>query len=189
MDRLRPITHCDRIETVVTDRTNSMRDDIPVRRWESDGWTCSTDPALVEIDTVRRYLAAGSQSPGIPRETVARFVANSVNFALYPGAPEDGHPMVGYARVVTDFAAFAYLGDVFLLEPHRGRRRGTFLMDCVMGHPDLQGLRRWMLMCGERPMPLYARYGFVEPERPGYCMHRTDRQIYMRAAEAGEGAS
>lgn len=134
---------------------------------------------------MQAFLAAGKQSPGIPRETVAGFVANSVNFALFPGAPADGHPMVGYARVVTDFAAFAYLGDVFVLEPQRGHGRGTFLMDCVMGHPELQDLRRWMLMCGEAAMPLYARYGFVEPERPGYAMHRTDREIYLRGAANG----
>ena len=159
--------------------------EIPPRRWERDGYVVSTDPGHVDIDVVQAYLAAGKQSPGIPRETVARFVANSVNFTLYPGSPDprspgDGHPMVGYARVVSDFAAFAYLGDVFVLEPHRGQGRGTFLMDCVFDHPDLADLRRWMLMCGEQARALYARYGFVEPERPGYAMHRTDRGIYLR---------
>lgn len=167
----------------------STLDDIPIRRWERDGWVCTSDRSWVDIDAVQAHLVAGTQSPGIPRETVARFVANSVNFALFPGAPEDGHRMAGYARVVTDFTAFAYIGDVFVQEPFRGRGHGTFLMDCVTGHPDLQNLRRWMLMCGERAMDLYARYGFVEPERPGFCMHRTDRQIYVRAAGTEEGAA
>ncbi len=150
------------------------------RRWERDGAVVTTDAARVDIDVVQRYLAAGKQSPGIPRETVSRFVANSVNFALYPATPEDGASMIGYARVVTDFSAFAYLGDVFVLEGHRGDGLGTFLMDCVFGHPDLAGLRRWMLMCGADARALYARYGFVEPERPGYAMHRTNRQIYLK---------
>lgn len=167
----------------------SLIDDIPAQRWTRDGWVCTTDRALVDIDIVQRHMANGSQSPGIPRETVARFVENCVNFALYPGLPEDGHTMAGYARVVTDFTAFAYIGDVFVADAHRGHGHGTFLMDCVTGHPALQDLRRWMLMCGERVMPLYARYGFIEPERPGFCMHRTDRQIYIRAAEEGEGTA
>src|SRR3546814_7626990 len=60
-------------------------------------------------------------------------------------------------------------------------------MDCVLGHPDLQGLRRWMLMCGERPVPWYKRYGFEEPGRPAFALHRTDRGIYLRAAEGHAG--
>lgn len=158
----------------------SRLDEIAPRQWEMNGSVVSTDPGLVDIGVVQTYLAAGRQSPGIPREVVSDFVANSVNFSLYPRQPDDGVPMIGYARVVTDFTAFAYLGDVFVLDAYRGKGRGRFLMDCVFGHPDLANLRRWMLMCGERARSLYARYGLVEPERPGYAMHRTDREIYLQ---------
>ena len=155
------------------------------QRWARDGRVVTTDPAAIEADVVQRHLAAGQQSPGIPIEVVRGFIANSVNFGLFDGAPEVGAPMIGYARVVTDFAAFAYLGDVFLVDDGaRGRGWGSWMMDCVFAHPDLQGLRRWMLMCGERPVGWYRRYGFVEPERPGFALHRTDRTIYLRAGDA-----
>ena len=111
---------------------------------------------------------------------VEAFIANSVNFGMYNGNPEEGAPMLGYARVVTDFAAFAYVGDVFLLEGHRGQGRGTWLMECVFEHPDLQGLRRWMLMCGPQSVDWYKRFGFIEPERPGFALHKTDREIYRK---------
>lgn len=167
----------------------SRLDELRPQRWERAGRVVTTDPALIDANVVQRYLAAGRQSPGIPIEVVRAFIANSVNFGLFGGPPESGAPMLGYARVVTDFAAFAYLGDVFLIDDaERGQGWGSWLLDSVFAHPDLQGLRRWMLMCGERPVEWYRRYGFVEPERPGYALHRTDRGIYLRSAgdERGE---
>jgi GNAT superfamily N-acetyltransferase len=149
-----------------------------------------TDPAAIDVELVQRYLAAGRQSPGVPLDVVRAFVANSVNFGLFAGPPEAGAAMLGYARVVTDFAAFAYLGDVFLVdEEGRGQGWGSWMMDCIFAHPDLQDLRRWMLMCGERPVAWYKRYGFEEPGRPGFALHRTDRAIYLRkAGVTGEGS-
>src|SRR3546814_17239679 len=85
----------------------SRLDEIQPRRWERAGRVITTDPALIDAEAVRRYLTAGRQSPGIPLETVRAFIANSVNFGLFDGAPETGATMIGYARVVTDFAAFA----------------------------------------------------------------------------------
>lgn len=157
----------------------SRLDEIAPRRWERGGFVISTDPELIDAGVVCDYLAAGDQSPDIPLETVRRMIAGSVNFGVFPGEPGTV-PMVGYARVVTDFAAFAYIGDVFVLRPHRGRGIGDWLLDCVEAHPDLQGLRRWMLMCGPQPVAWYKRRGFVEPERPGFALHRTDREIYRR---------
>lgn len=163
----------------------SRLDEIRPQRWEKAGRVVATDPALIDAGAIQRYLAAGQQSPGIPIEVVRAFVANSVNFGLFDGAPEAEAAMVGYARVVTDFAAFAYIGDVFLVDDGaRGQGWGSWLMDCVFAHPDLQNLRRWMLMCGERPVGWYKRYGFEEPGRPGFALHRTDRGIYLRTAEA-----
>ena len=164
----------------------SRLDDIKPQRWERQGRVVVTDPSLIDADVVQRYLAAGRQSPGIPDSVVRAFVANSVNFGLFAGSPEAKAPMVGYARVVTDFAAFAYLGDVFLLDDTvRGQGVGSWMMDCVFAHPDLQNLRRWMLMCGERPVEWYKRYGFAEPGRPGFALHRTERDVYLRAAAEG----
>ena len=162
----------------------SRLDTLRPQRWERAGRVVSTDPALIDAEVVQRYLASGQQSPGIPIEVVRAFIANSVNFGLFGGDPTHGAAMIGYARVVTDFAAFAYIGDVFLLDDgERGQGWGSWLMDCVFAHPDLQNLRRWMLMCGERPVDWYKRYGFEEPGRPGFALHRTDREIYLRGEE------
>ena len=163
----------------------STLDDIPSRRLDRDGWVITTDRDHIEAAVVCDYLAAGDQSPAIPLETVRRMIAGSVNFGVFPGEP-GAVGMVGYARVVTDFVTFAYIGDVFLLDGNRGEARGSWLMDCIEGHPDLQNLRRWILMCGPRPLNWYKRRGFIEPERPGFALHKTDRQIYLRAAEKAE---
>jgi hypothetical protein len=163
----------------------SSVDTISPQRWERNGWVISTDPKAIDAEVVCGYLAAGDQSPGIPLETVRRMIAGSVNFGVFPGEPGEVG-MVGYARVVTDFAAFAYIGDVFLLDGHRGETRGGWLMDCIEGHPDLLELRRWILMCGPRPLNWYMRRGFIEPERPGFALHKTDRQIYLRKAGKAE---
>jgi len=162
----------------------SRLDDLPPRRFDRDGWVISTDPARIDARVVRDYLAAGEQSPAIPLDTVEAMIAGSVNFGMFAGEPGTV-PMVGYARVVTDFAAFAYIGDVFILDGYRGEGRGSWLMECIRTHPDLQGihgtgLRRWTLMCGPRPLDWYKRLGFVEPERPGFALHITDREIYRR---------
>lgn len=162
----------------------SRLDEIAPVRWErADGWVITTDPKLIDPQVVCDYLAAGDQSPDIPLETVRRMIAGSVNFGLFKGEP-GVVPMVGYARVVTDFASFGYIGDVFLLDGHRGEGVGDWLLDCVEGHPDLQNMRRWILMCGPRPLEWYKRRGFVEPERPGFALHKTDRDIYRRAARS-----
>ncbi|NQW10708.1 MAG: GNAT family N-acetyltransferase [Alphaproteobacteria bacterium] len=166
----------------------SRLDTIAPRRWQRAGWVITTDAGLIDAAAVQRHLADGKQSPDIPLSVVEAFIANSVNFGMFDSAPEDGARMVGYARVVTDFAAFAYIGDLFLIDDdHRGQGRGTWLMECVLEHPDLQELRRWTLMCGPRPVDWYKRFGFVEPERPGFALHRTDRTIYRRAAGSIDG--
>jgi len=90
---------------------------------------------------------------GIPRETVARAIANSIPFSVFHGGQQ-----VGLARVITDRATFAYLSDVYILEPYRGRALSSWLMDTIMAHPDLQGLRRFSLTTRDAD-GLYRRYG------------------------------
>jgi GNAT superfamily N-acetyltransferase len=95
---------------------------------------------------------------------VDRSIDNSVCFGLY-----DGEQQVGFARVVTDAATFAYLGDVFVLEPHRGRGLGKRLMEAVMAHPDVQGVRRFMLATADAHA-LYEQFGFHAPRDPDLLM-------------------
>lgn len=123
----------------------------------------STDPARVDLAVVHGYLTRSYWCPGVSREVVRRSVANSLPFGVY----HRSGVQVGFARVVTDKATYAYLADVFVLEEHRGRGLSKFLMETVMAHPDLQGLRRFALATKDAH-GLYAQFGFAplaEPER------------------------
>ena len=98
----------------------------------------STDRAKLDLDVIHGFLTRSYWSEGIPRETVMRAIENSLCFGVYTGAEQ-----VGFARVISDFATYAYLADVFILEPYRERGLGKELVATVMAHPELQGLRRW----------------------------------------------
>jgi GNAT superfamily N-acetyltransferase len=133
-----------------------------VHEWAGpDGYLVSTDPARLDLDRIHRFLAASYWATGIPREVVARSVANSLPFAL--SAPSGDQ--VGFARVISDRATYAYLGDVYVESEHRGRGLGKFLVACVLGHPDLQGLRRWALATADAHS-LYTRHGFKLTANP-----------------------
>ena len=132
-----------------------------------DGYALSDDPARLDFGAVHAALAASYWSPGVERALVERAAAGSVPFGLYAPAGEQ----VGYARVVTDRATFAWLADVYVLNAHRGRWLGVWLVGGVLAHPDLQGLRRWML--GTRDAHgLYARFGFTPLAHPEVFMQR-----------------
>jgi len=121
-----------------------------------------TDPNRLDLDVIHGFLANSYWARGIPRETVEQAVRNSFCFGLY-----DGDRQVGFARVVTDYATFAYLADVFVLESHRGHGLGKRLIDAVMTHAKLQGFRRWLLATRDAH-ELYTRVGFkplAVPER------------------------
>jgi len=120
----------------------------------------STDRGRLQIDVVHAFLARSYWAEGIPRNTVERSIANSLCFGLYDGAGQ-----VGFARVITDRATYAYLADVFVLESHRGRGLSAWLMECIRSHPELQGLRRWGLVTRDAH-GLYRKFGFRELRHP-----------------------
>lgn len=106
----------------------------------------STDAAEMDLDAIHAYLSEESYwARGIPRETVARSIANSLCFGVF-----DGGAQVAFARVITDRATFAYLADVYVLPAYRGRGISRWMMEAVFAHPELRGLRRWMLMTRTR---------------------------------------
>src|SRR5262245_12808655 len=109
--------------------------------WRRDGYVISTDPGRLDLELVHRFLTQSYWSPGIPFETVSRMIDHSLPFGLYDGARQ-----IGFARAITDRATFAYLADVFVLEEFRGRKLGEWLVEVVVSHPELQGLRRWVLL-------------------------------------------
>lgn len=116
----------------------------------------STDPARLNLDVIHDFLTHCYWARGIPRQTVARSIEHSLCFGIYDGSGTQ----VGFGRVITDFATVAYLGDVFVLQSHRGRGLSKFMMDCIMQHPALQGLRRWILLTRDAH-GLYKNFGFT----------------------------
>jgi len=170
-------------------------------------YVISTDPARLDRDMIYEFLTTCYWAKGIPREVVERSIEHSLCFGVYDeggqvshfsqerreaghprlgGAPEDGNSeeicQVGFARVISDFATIAYLGDVFVLESHRGRGLSKWMMECIMRHPMLQGLRRWILLTRDAH-DLYAKFGFRPLGKPQRYMelHRPD--VYATPAK------
>jgi len=131
----------------------------------------STDPARLDLDMIHGFLTNCYWAKGIPREVVARSIEHALCFGVYDGSGAQ----VGFARVVSDFATVAYLGDVFVLESHRRHGLGKWLMECVMEHPALQDLRRWILVTRDAH-GLYSQFGFTPVKAPESYMelHRAD---------------
>jgi N-acetylglutamate synthase-like GNAT family acetyltransferase len=136
----------------------------------------STDRSQLDVDAIHRFLARSFWAAEIPRATVVRAIENSLCFGVYDGAGQ-----VGFARVISDFATYAYIADVFILEPYRERGLGKELMASIMAHPDLQGLRRWSL--GTRDAHgLYAQFGFTPVDNPSpIMMEIVDPDVYTRS--------
>src|ERR1700759_2790280 len=142
------------------------------RQWSHGEFEISTDRSRIDLRTVHEFFTNSYWAQGIPEATVQRSIENSLCFGVYFGRQQ-----IGFARVVTDRATFAYLADVFILEAYRGRGLSRWLMECIMGHPDLQGLRRWMLAPRDAHK-LYAQYGFTPVQKPDRWMERHVPDIY-----------
>lgn len=142
--------------------------------WTRDEFVISTDPERLDRDAIHRFLESSYWAPQVPRGVVDRSIDNSMPFGLYEGGRQ-----IGFARVITDRATFAYVADVYVLESHRGRGLALWLMQTVRAHPDLQDLRRWTLFTRDAH-PLYRKVGFADIEDPARCMEIVDRGIYAR---------
>ncbi len=139
----------------------------------TDAYEFTSDASKVDVSLVHRWLSEESYwAKGIPLEIVSRSISNSLCFSILH--PAEGQ--VGFARVITDRATFAYLADVFVLAPHRGKGLSKRLMTFIQAHPDLQGLRRWLLATRDAHA-LYAQFGFVPPV-PGRLMERVNPKVY-----------
>jgi GNAT superfamily N-acetyltransferase len=140
-----------------------------------EGYHISTDKDLMDIDAIHAFLSTKAYwSLNIPRERVLRSIAHSRCYGVYTGREQ-----VGFARVISDFATIAYLGDVFILEEHRGRGLSKWLIGTIMNDPDLQGLRRWILLTGDAH-GLYRQFGWTDLADPSRWMERHDREVYSR---------
>jgi GNAT superfamily N-acetyltransferase len=131
-----------------------------------DQFTISTDLARLDLDAICDFLSRAYWAQDRPRERIERSLANSLVFGVY-----DGTKQIGLARVVTDFATFAWLCDVFIDEAYRGRDLGKWLMESVLSHPDLQGLRRWLLATRDA-QGLYSQFGWTPLKNPERWMQK-----------------
>jgi GNAT superfamily N-acetyltransferase len=142
-----------------------------------NNFTLTTDAARLDLDVIHRFLTNCYWAQDIPREVVARSIENSLCFGVY-----DGSHQVAFARVISDFATYAYIGDVFVLESHRGLGLSTWMMEAITSHPRLQGLRRWSLLTRDAH-DLYAKFGFTPVAKPDRYMERHNPEVYSRKME------
>jgi len=137
-------------------------------------FTVSADPSKLDVEAIYDFLSHCYWSEGIPRETVERAIDHSLCFGLFDGAKQ-----IGFARVISDHATYAYLCDVYVLESYRGKGLGTWMMSCVMKHPDLQGLRRFTLLTRDAH-GLYQKFGFAAAKNPSRYMEIHVANIYKK---------
>jgi GNAT superfamily N-acetyltransferase len=136
-------------------------------------YTISTEKSRLDVAMIHRYLSEESYwAKNIPRGVVERAIANSICFGAY-----DGDRQIGFARVVTDRAVFAYIGDVFVLEPYRGRGVSKQILRAIREHPDLQTLRRWYLLTNDAH-GLYEQFGFRALDDPSWHMEIAVKNPY-----------
>jgi GNAT superfamily N-acetyltransferase len=137
-----------------------------------DNFTISTDQNRIDLEAVHAYLSESYWAKGIPRELVAKSVANSLCFGVYEGAKQ-----IGLARVISDFATYAYLGDVYILPAFQGQGLGKWLIQTVVDHPELQEIRSFLLATRDAH-GLYAQFGFEPLPEPQKRMIKRVRSSY-----------
>lgn len=139
-----------------------------VESWERGDYLISTDRSRLKLELIHDFLSQTYWAVGRTREVVERSIENSLPFGIYRGDEQ-----VGFGRVVTDYATFAWIADVFVLGEHRGQGLSKWLMEVILSHADLQGFRRWVLATKDAH-GLYERFGFIPLHRPERWMERPD---------------
>jgi GNAT superfamily N-acetyltransferase len=136
--------------------------------WTRETHTISDEPERLQLEVIVDYLARAYWSNQRPRAVIEKSLKHSLCFGVFHEKTQ-----IGFARVVTDHATFAYLADVFILESHQGHGLGKWLVQTILEHPDLQGLRRWILATRDAH-GLYAQFGFAALENPDRYMTKFD---------------
>jgi GNAT superfamily N-acetyltransferase len=147
--------------------------DNPPIEIQRNGYVISTDKARLDVTAIHAYLTRSYWSPGIPRAVVEKAIAGALCFGLFS---EQGN-QVGFARAITDGATFAYLADVYVLEEHRGKGLGKWVVETILAHPSLQGLRR-ILLATRDAHKLYAQFGFEPLATPESLMSIHRPNVY-----------
>ena len=145
-----------------------------INRFKND-FCISTDKSKLNIEVIHDYLSNESYwCKNVPFEKVKRSIEHSLNFGLYYKDKQ-----AGFARIVSDFTTVAYLGDVFILPGYRGLGHSKWMMETIMSHPDLQGLRRWILLTRDAH-GLYKKFGWTEIENPARWMELYNKDVYTK---------
>ena len=147
--------------------------------WRQGEFEISTDPGKIDLHLVHGFLTRSYWAKGIPLETVERSIQGSICFSIFDLEKHDLEKQVGFARVISDCSTFAYLADVFVIEPYRGQGLSKWMMACIKSHPHLQGLRRWLLATADAH-GLYAQFGFNVLKTPEKWMEIHDAEVYSR---------
>lgn len=146
-------------------------------------YTISTDKDKLDILSIYKFLSNETDwAKGIPMNTLKISIENSLNFGLY-----HNNKQIGYARIISDYSTIAYLGDVFVLKEYRGKGLSKWLINEIMEHPNLQGLRRWILLTDTAEW-LYKKFGFTELPHPEFYMEKHDPNVY-KGIETTKGNS
>lgn len=141
--------------------------------WQNGEFTISTERERLQLDAIHKFLSEESYwAKTRTKEQTTRAIKNSLPFGLYKGENQ-----IGFARVVTDYATFAYLGDVYILKEFRGQGLSKWLMETISGHPELQGFRRWILATADAHK-LYEKFGFHELVHPERWMEKPAPDAY-----------
>ena len=141
--------------------------------WQQGEFTISTDRNRLQIEAIHRFLSEESYwAKNRAREQTETAIKNSLPFGVYKGENQ-----IGFARVVTDYATFAYLCDVYILEEYRGQGLSKWLMETIVNHPELQGFRRWVLATKDAHT-LYEKFGFHELVHPERWMEKPAPDAY-----------
>lgn len=137
-------------------------------------FSISTDKSKIDLATIHNFLKSSYWAENISIAIVEKSINNSLCFGIY-----EGEKQVGFARVITDYATFAYLADVFILEPYRGQGLGKWLVKTILKHPELQGLKKWLLVTKDAH-ELYRQYGFQNLTIPERYMDIVNSNIYKQ---------
>jgi ribosomal protein S18 acetylase RimI-like enzyme len=149
--------------------------------WTRPGFRISDEPDDLDIGAVHEFLRGSYWAREIPRDVVERSIQNSLCLGVYE---EEGGRMVGFGRAITDYATYAYLSDIYVDPAWRGRGLSKWLVEILLGHPELKHLRRWMLVTQDA-QDLYRRFGFRETDHPDWVMEIVRPGLYERWAREG----
>lgn len=136
----------------------------------------STDKTKLDIDSIHQFLSTKAYwALNIPKDKVRTTIQNSLCFGVYIDEKQ-----IGFAKIISDFSTIAYLGDVYILEEYRGNGLSKWLIETIMAHPDLQGLRRWILLTGDAH-GLYRRFGWTDIAEPSKWMELHNKNVYSKS--------